>query len=203
MTRRIPAAVALACLVTFGLFWTMQALVGVTGELKEGTSSPKIEFVRLRKNNAPPVKKREPPKRQKPEQAPPPPDITVSKANLEPSGDFAAYSPEVDSGSALSGGIGTGAGSDRDATPLVRIDPEYPLRLRQRGIEGWVAVSFTIAETGSVKDAVVEGSQPPGAFDKAALAAVRRWRYNPKIVNGRAVERPGQRVLFPFSMEDE
>jgi protein TonB len=202
MARRIPAALVLACFVTFGLFWTMQALVSVTGELKEGTASPKIEFVRLRKNNTPPVKKREPPKRQKPEQAPPPPAINVSKASLEPSGDVGAFDADFDVADALAGGIGAGGGSDRDATPLVRIEPEYPLRLRQRGIEGWVAIHFTIAKTGTVKDAVVNSSQPPGVFDKTALAAVRRWRYNPKIVDGKPVERPGQRVLFPFSMED-
>jgi len=203
MAQRIPAALVLACVVTFGLFWTMQALVGVTGELKEGTSLPKIEFVRLRKNTTPPVKKREPPKRQKPEQAPPPPEISVSKASLDPSGDFASISPEINTGDALSGGIGAGAGTNRDATPLVRIDPEYPLRMRQRGIEGWVAIRFTIAKAGTVKDAVVVASDPPGPFDKAALSAVRRYRYNPKIVDGRAVERPGQKVRLDFTMENQ
>ena len=39
---RLPFAIAIACLVTFGLFWTMQALVGVSGELKEASSSPTI-----------------------------------------------------------------------------------------------------------------------------------------------------------------
>lgn len=202
MILRVPVALVLACVVTFGLFWTMQALVGVTGELKEGRMSPKIEFVRLRKDTTPPTKKREPPKREKPEQAPPPPDITVSKASLEPSTDFAAFSPDIDTADALSGGIGSGAGTDRDATPLVRIEPEYPLRLRQRRVEGWVAIQFTIAKSGTVKDALVDSSQPPGVFDKVALAAVRRWKYNPKIVNGKPVERPGQKVVFPFTMED-
>jgi protein TonB len=202
MILRVPVALVLACVVTFGLFWTMQALVGVTGELKEGRMSPKIEFVRLRKDTTPPPKKREPPKREKPEQAPPPPDITVSKASLEPSTDFAAFSPNIDAADALSGGIGSGAGTDRDATPLVRIEPEYPLRLRQRRVEGWVAIQFTIAKSGTVKDALVDSSQPPGVFDKVALAAVRRWKYNPKMVNGKPVERPGQKVVFPFTMED-
>jgi protein TonB len=202
MAQRIPAALVLACVVTFGLFWTMQALVGVTGELKEGTSSPKIEFVRLRKNNEPPVKKREPPKRQKPEQAPPPPQISMSKASLEPTTDFVGLSPDIDAGAALEGGLGGGAGSDRDAVPLVRIEPEYPIRARQRGIEGWVSVRFTISKSGTVKDAAVESARPPGVFDKATLAAVNRWKYNPKIVNGIPVERPGQRQTLLFDMEN-
>ena len=203
MARRIPLALVMACVVTFGLFWTMQALVGSAAKLIESKSSPKIEFVRLRRDTSPEVKKREPPKRQKPEEAPPPPEINVSKASLEPTGDLGAFATDINVGDALTGGIGTGGGSDRDATPLVRIEPEYPMRMRQRGIEGAVGITFTIAKTGTVKDAVVDISQPPGVFDKAALAAVRRWRYNPKIVDGKAVERPGQKVWFPFAMENQ
>ncbi len=202
MNLRIPIALALACVITFGLFWTMQALVGVTGELSEGKSAPKIEFVRLRRNTAPQTKKREPPKRQKPQQAPPPPQISMSKASLEPATDFAGLSPDIDAGEALSGGLSGGAGSDRDAVPLVRIEPDYPMRARQRGVEGWVVVRFTISKAGTVTDATVESSQPSGVFDKVSLAAVRRWKYNPKIVNGAPVERPGQRIVFPFEMEE-
>ncbi|MFP6565273.1 MAG: hypothetical protein VCC68_12420, partial [Myxococcota bacterium] len=72
MSQRLPAAIALACLITFGLFWGMQALIGVTGELQEGRPAPSIDFIRLRKDNVPELKKREPPKREKPEQPPPP-----------------------------------------------------------------------------------------------------------------------------------
>ena len=76
MANRLPAAIALACLITFGLFWAMQALIGVTGELKEGGAPPSIDFVRLRKDNQPELKKREPPKREKPDQ-PPPPRVSI------------------------------------------------------------------------------------------------------------------------------
>lgn len=203
MISRLPLALVIACVVTFGLFWTMQALVSTDAQLIDSKPSPKIEFVRLRRDTTPEIKKREPPKRQKPEEAPPPPEINVSKASLEPSGDLSAFIANFNAGDALAGGVGMGSGADRDATPLVRIEPEYPMRMRQRGIEGAVGITFTIAKAGTVKDAQIDYSQPPGVFDKAALAAVRRWRYNPKIVDGRAVERPGQKVWFPFSMEDK
>ncbi len=203
MIARIPLAFVMACVVTFGLFWTMQALVSTAFVLSDSKPSPKIEFVRLRRNTTPEIKKREPPKRQKPQEAPPPPQINVSKASLEPTGDLSAYVAEFSAADAIASGIGAGGGTDRDATPLVRIEPEYPMRMRQRGIEGAVGITFTIAKTGTVKDAVVDFSQPKGAFDKAALAAVRRWRYNPKIVDGKPVERPGQKVWFPFEMGDD
>ena len=35
MNLRFPVAVAIAFVVTFGLFWVMQALIGIEGELDE------------------------------------------------------------------------------------------------------------------------------------------------------------------------
>jgi len=200
MVLRIPIAIATACVVTFGLFWTMQALIGVSGELKEGVSSPKIEFVRLRRDTTPQLKKREPPKREKPDQPPPPPDISMSKATLDP-GAVAAIVPEVDAGDALGGGIGMGGGADRDAVPLVRINPEYPMRARQRGIEGWVTIEFSISKAGTVIDPVVVAAKPRKIFNRSAIQAIRKWKYNPKIQDGVAVERPGQKVTLEFTME--
>ena len=60
MARRLSIAVGLACVVTFGLFWSMQALIGASGELKEGRPAPSIEFVRLKRDRAPAEQKREP-----------------------------------------------------------------------------------------------------------------------------------------------
>jgi hypothetical protein len=83
MSLRFPIAVGLGLLTTFGLFWVMQALVGVSGELKEGRASPKVEFVRLKRDSAPETKQRETPRRQKPEQQPPPPEMNLAK-NVDP-----------------------------------------------------------------------------------------------------------------------
>jgi protein TonB len=202
MGRRLPVAFGFACLVTFGLFWTMQMLVSVTGELREGMSSRSIEFVRLKRDNTPETKKREPPKREKPDQPPPPPDISMSKASLDPGAGVGAIMSALDIGDALAGGIAAAGGSDRDVVPLVRIDPDYPMRARQRKVEGWVMVEFTISKTGSIKNAVVTSSHPGTIFDRAALQAVRKWKYNPKIEHGKAVERSGVKVRLDFDMED-
>jgi protein TonB len=197
---RFPLAIAIALVVTFGLFWTMQALIGVSGELKEGAGSPSIEFVRLKRDSRPVEKKREPPKREKPDQPPPPPDISMSKAKLDP-GAMVTAIPEVDAGDALGGGIGMSGGADRDAVPLVRINPEYPMRARQRGIEGWVTIAFTISKAGTVVNPHVIASQPRKIFDKNALQAIRKWKYNPKIKDGAPVERFGQKVTLEFARE--
>jgi protein TonB len=202
MYLRLPIAVGLGLLTTFGLFWVMQALIGAGGELREGRSSPKLEFVRLKRESAPETKKREAPRRQKPEQQPPPPEMNLAQ-NIDPGGAIGDIVPLADPGSELAeaAAVGTGAGSDRDVVPLVRVDPEYPPRARQRGIEGYVDLEFTIAPTGVVENPRVIGANPRDIFDDAALRAVRRWRYNPRLENGVAVSRTGIRVRLLFEME--
>jgi len=200
MTRRLPIAVGLACVVTFGLFWAMQALIGASGELKEGRSGASNEFVRLKRDRAPELKKREPPKREKPEQQPPPPEMNLAK-NMNPSDAVGEIMPMVDTEVELEKATSLGAGGgDRDIVPLVRVDPQYPPRAKQRRIEGWVDVEFTISPAGTVDNPKVIGAYPPTVFEQAALRAVRRWRYNAKIVDGVAVARHGVRVLFNFEL---
>ena len=95
------------------------------------------------------------------------------------------------------------AGSDRDIIPLVRINPDYPPRALSRNIEGFVIVQFTITATGSVKDVIVVHAEPQGIFDEAAVRAVARWRYNPKVEEGVAVERVGVQTRITFQLENQ
>jgi protein TonB len=198
---RLPVATALALLVTFGLFWTMQALVGVTGELKEGFSSPSIEFVRLKRDSRPVEKEREPPKREKPDQPPPPPEMNLAK-NINPGEAVGDILPMTDMDVELGKATKLGAGGgDTDVVPLVRVDPEYPPRAKQRRIEGWVDIEFAIGPAGTIQNAKVIGANPRGVFEQAALRAVRRWRYSPKVVDGKAIAQPGVQVRVRFELD--
>ena len=96
--------------------------------------------------------------------------------------------------------VHAGGGSDREEVPLVQVDPEYPERARQQRIEGWVEVEFTISPVGTVVDARVSRSKPAMIFDRAALQAVRRWKYNPVIRDGTAIARPGKKTVFDFRL---
>jgi len=193
-------AAVLGVLTAFGLFWVMQALIGVSGELKEGGMRLAVDFVRLRRDRTPEMKKREPPKREKPEQQPAPPQMNVAK-NMNPSDAVGEIIPIMDTSMELEKATSLGAGGgDSGVTPLVRIEPEYPPRAKQQGIEGWVEVEFTISPVGTVQDAVVIGAKPPFVFDRAALRAIRKWRYSPKTVDGVAVVRPGIQVRLRFEI---
>jgi periplasmic protein TonB len=78
--------------------------------------------------------------------------------------------------------------ASRGLVPLLRVPPKYPRRAAQRGVEGWVKVQFVITVTGRVKDAKVVGSSPSGVFDRAALKAISKWKFKPKVIKGQRVE---------------
>jgi TonB family protein len=69
-------------------------------------------------------------------------------------------------------------------------------------LRGSVVLEFTITVEGTVKDIVVVESTHPGMFDEAAVSALSRWRYNPKIENGQPVERRGVKTKITFVLED-
>ena len=172
MLRHLTAGV-LAIGVTFGLFYLMQALI-LGKDMKLGEAGgTMIDFVRLKKDSELDLKKRKMPDKKEPEEPPPPPDLSMARSN-KPSqemGDMAfAIDVDVDMG-------GTGfeiAASDSDVVPIVRVQPQYPLRASERGIEGWVEVEFTISKLGTVKDPSVINSHPSSIFDRSALKAIRK-----------------------------
>jgi TonB family protein len=66
---------------------------------------------------------------------------------------------------------------EREPSRLLAVDPEYPQSAAENGIEGFIEVSFTVNALGFVEDPIVTGAEPPGVFERAALAAIARWRY--------------------------
>jgi protein TonB len=95
---------------------------------------------------------------------------------------------------------GAGLGRDGDASPIVRIEPKYPIQAARDGKEGYVILSFTINEVGGVEDVKVIEAQPKRVFDKEARRALRKWKYKPKVVDGKAQRRPGLTVQLDFTM---
>ena len=65
--------------------------------------------------------------------------------------------------------------------------PDYPLAAARNRQEGWVEVEFTVTPEGSVTNAHVIGSNPARIFDREAINAVQRAKFEPKMQNGEAV----------------
>lgn len=158
------------------------------------------EFVRLKRESKLQKKDRSVPDKPPPEKRPPPrPQMQMQQTHVTQNNIPKMDMPNLDiplqradfNASAIAGvqvGVGK-VGISTNLIPLVRIDPRYPMRAQNRGIEGWVKIKFTITKDGTVKDAVIVGSQPAKVFDSAALRTIKRWKYKPKIVDGEAVER--------------
>lgn len=86
---------------------------------------------------------------------------------------------------------------DQAPRPLARLNPVYPPRARMRRIEGEVVVEFVVTADGDVRDVTVTSSSPGDTFTAAALRAIRRWRFEPGVRGGEAVDtRVRQRVSF-------
>jgi TonB family protein len=62
---------------------------------------------------------------------------------------------------------------------IFRMDPVYPASLLDQHLAGSVTLSFDVNPHGQVQQPKVISATPPGAFDAAALAAVRQWYFEP------------------------
>ena len=69
--------------------------------------------------------------------------------------------------------------SANELRPISTPAPRYPIDALRSGRSGEVQVEFTVAADGSVTSARVVRSNPPRVFDREAVAAVKRWRFEP------------------------
>ena len=63
--------------------------------------------------------------------------------------------------------------------PISTPAPRYPPEALRAGQAGEVLVEFTVNPDGSVSNARVVRADPPRVFDREAVSAVRRWRFEP------------------------
>jgi TonB family protein len=92
------------------------------------------------------------------------------------------------------------AGNIVQAATLKRtreVPPAYPREAERMGIKGWVDVEFTIAPDGRTQDVIVRNAEPARTFDQSAVDAIRRWRFEPVMRDGAAVQqRAAMRIRF-------
>lgn len=93
--------------------------------------------------------------------------------------------------------------ADRGLVPIERTAPEYPRRAALAGVQGCVTASFDVMPDGRTDNYEILDSRPQGVFVKAALLALRDWRFpereepvrtqqtiNFQLTNKRSGERP-------------
>ncbi len=195
---RFPASLMAGFFITGTLFWALWSLTDKTFEVME-VRDIKIDFSRMVEETPTEDRRQAKVVREPPAVIPNVPIIdTIFDDDVATA--IKPFDPVVDIGGER---FRVDGGTDRDAVPLVRVEPSYPPPAAARGLEGWVRVQFDISASGSVRNVVAVESEPGTTFDKAATDAVARWRYNPSIVNGQAVDRVGMQTLIRFNLEDE
>ena len=78
--------------------------------------------------------------------------------------------------------------------------PNYPMMAKNRHIEGKCTVAFTITASGSISNAHAAGCSPPGVFENASLDAIQRFRFKPRIINGKPVNQNASKT-FRFNLQ--
>jgi protein TonB len=202
---RFLVSILLGAAVTFGLFAFMAFLVSSGDRNKE----EQLENIIVEVNTTPPKsaaeqRRRVPPPPPPPPKAPPKQQAPEPEANNDTSGlNFNMPGVQLAGASTGLSAPGAGIGRDGDATPIVRIEPKYPIQAARDGKEGYVILSFSINKIGGVEDVKVIEAQPKRLFDKEARRALKKWKYKPKVVDGKALRQTGLTVQLDFSMGGE
>jgi periplasmic protein TonB len=75
----------------------------------------------------------------------------------------------------------TPAPSTPGAPTLMKyVEPAYPREAHLRSMEGWVLARLQVNPAGDVVNARIEDGERRQLFARAALAAVRQWKYEPR-----------------------
>jgi protein TonB len=201
MLGRYAFSVVIGVVVTLSLLFVMQLLIA-TGKaaLTKPRDRAQLEFVRVRRNESLNVEDFTPEKPPKPPETPPetpPQDMD----NIDPDAPTVSVAPpEVSANTDIGGPSGMNI-AEGDYLPIVRVAPVYPARALSRGLEGYVDMQFTVTPTGTVADPVVMFSTS-SLFDRAAIRAVLKFKYKPRVVDGVPVSVPGVKTRITFQIED-
>jgi protein TonB len=195
-------AMILALLITLGLFYLMQALIATGASFSQAATVVKVVDATMPDIRMEVVRDVERP--QPIEQLDtPPPQVQERQTNLDsgPSLSIERASVAVEADMEI-GGASISI-TDGEMLPLVNVTPTYPTRAASRGIEGWCQVSFTVTDTGGVRDVFVVDADPPEIFDTASVRAAEKFKFQPKVVDGKGVEVPNVQYVFRYQLEGE
>jgi protein TonB len=201
---KVVSAGASGLFVTLSLFYLMSQLISGGQNLNKSDDTENfIEFVRIKKESLVQERKRQLPKKP-PEPKKPPPPQKLSVAADQPNKpqmkmNLPKLSTSLKGNGPYLGPGGGGGGSG--VTPIVRIEPQYPRKAAMQGIQGWVQLSFDITAMGTVDNVKVIQAKPKRIFDMAAKRALLKWKYRPKMEDGKAVPQPGEKVQLEFKLE--
>lgn len=106
--------------------------------------------------------------------APDKPPVTATSA-LAPASDQSASAPRRSAAGIVA------------PVAMRRAPVQYPEQAKRQGVEGFVELDVLVDKTGNPTDIKVVRSQPAGLFDRAAIRAMMRWKFQPATNQGEPV----------------
>ncbi|EAP92981.1 energy transducer TonB [Vibrio splendidus] len=202
---RLFLALPLAGALGLALFSFMAWMVD-NGHQRSPDNSETLSFNMVMVEQEQEVQRRQRAVPEKPEMPEPPPEAKTSQSQAEvtPLNSMSSL-PSLDlntsvDGLAINAPTFSDFGSNQQAMPLYRVEPRYPTKALKRGAEGHVIMSFTIDDTGRPIDIQVTDANPRRMFEREAMRALKKWKYQPKVVDGKAIAQVGQTVKLEFKL---
>ena len=202
---RLFLALPLAGALGLALFSFMAWMVD-NGHQRSPDNSETLSFNMVMVEAEQEVQRRQRAVPEQPEMPEPPPEAQTpqSQAEVTPLNSMSSL-PSLDlntsvDGLAINAPTFSDFGSNQQAMPLYRVEPRYPAKALKRGAEGHVIMSFTIDETGRPVDIQVTDANPRRMFEREAMRALKKWKYQPKVVDGKAIAQVGQTVKLEFKL---
>lgn len=202
-TFKFSAVIAGAFITTALCFYLMLLLISheMNADIELDTKPYVQPFIAEAREETPAAAREKP---QKALPLAPPPDPDATQLNLSSRVEITAERPTFGSLADELGPIDVHLELDApnsDLTPLHMVQPIYPMSAAMRQIEGYVIVSFSVRENGTVSNPVVMESAPSVMFDEAALNAVSRFKFKPREVGGDRMRVDNVQMKFVFSLE--
>ena len=79
--------------------------------------------------------------------------------------------------------------------------PTYPRRAIERGIEGYIIMTFSITTDGTVEDIAVKEAKPLRSFVRTATRAVSAMEFPPCRLEGLAIKLTDVSIKYDFNLE--
>lgn len=68
------------------------------------------------------------------------------------------------------------------------VAPTFPQRAKERNLEGWVDIEFTVGTDGRTRNISVTDASHDSIFRREATEAVEKWQFEPRVFMGRPIE---------------
>lgn len=196
MARALPSTI-FSILITLGLILTMYGLIKMDEPDLEAKKSIKLpDFKASPRNEDLQTIAPKPERPDDVQEQPDVPDVDVTPDRIDINSNLALGAVKLGINRDLKGFDS----NDGEYLPIFRAPPIYPRRAQERGLCGYVDLSFTVTASGGVRDPIVTASSS-SMFESAAKKAALKYKYKPRQVGGKPVDVPGVEVRISFEME--